>query len=51
MARSVLKQVRDVDITHSERITDTELHAGIAGLRRRVRDPRTLALIAKRMGR
>ncbi len=48
-ARSVLAQVRDVDIAHSERITDGELHDGIAGLRRRVRDPRTLALLAKRM--
>jgi len=45
----VLEQVRDVDLPHSLRITSADLHDGLAGLRRRIRDPRTLALLAKRM--
>ena len=48
-ARAVLAQVRDVDVGHARRITDEDLHGSFAGLRRRVRDPRTLALLAKRM--
>jgi cardiolipin synthase A/B len=48
-ARSILEHVRDVDVPHSRRITASDLHGSFAGLRRRVRDPRTLALLAKRM--
>jgi cardiolipin synthase len=48
-ARTVLEHVRDVDLPHSRRIEAADLHGGLAGLRRRVRDPRTLALLAKRM--
>ncbi len=48
-ARSVLAQVRDVDLPHSHRIVEADLHGSIAGLRRRVRDPRTLAMLAKRL--
>jgi hypothetical protein len=35
--------------SRSRRIEPADLHAGLAGVRRRVRDPRTLALLAKRM--
>ncbi len=48
-ARSVLERVRDVDLPHAQRIQPADLHGSFAGLRRRVRDPRTLALLAKRM--
>ena len=48
-ARAVLQQVRDVDVGHARRMTEEDLHGTFAGLRRRVRDPRTLALLAKRM--
>lgn len=48
-ARAVLEQVRDVDLRHSRRIEATDVYGSFAGLRRRVRDPRTLALLAKRM--
>lgn len=48
-ARSVLERVRDVDIPNSKRFALSDLHDGLSGLRRRVRDPRTLALLAKRM--
>lgn len=48
-ARSVIAEVRDVDLPHSRRITASDLHGSFEGLRRRVRDPRTLALLAKRM--
>ena len=48
-ARSVLERVRDVDVPHSRRITAADLHGDFAGLRRRVRDPRTLLLLSKRM--
>jgi hypothetical protein len=48
-ARSVLAQVRDVDVPRATRIRESDLHGSFAGLRRRVRDPRTLALLAKRM--
>ncbi len=48
-ARSVLERVRDVDLPNARRISTSDLHGSFAGLRRRVRDPRTLALLAKRM--
>jgi cardiolipin synthase len=48
-ARSILAQVREVDVSHARRITVSDLHGSFAGLRRRVRDPRTLALLSKRM--
>ncbi|HEX2671084.1 MAG TPA: phosphatidylserine/phosphatidylglycerophosphate/cardiolipin synthase family protein [Polyangiaceae bacterium] len=48
-ARVVLSRVRDVDRTHSRRISEADLHEGMAGLRRRVRDPRTLLLLERRM--
>ncbi len=48
-ARTVLSKVRDVDVPHSRRIAPEDLHGSIAGLRRRVRHPWTLALLAKRM--
>jgi cardiolipin synthase len=49
LARRVLTDVRDVDIRYARRIGDGDLHGTLAGLRRRVRDPRTLALLAKRL--
>ena len=49
LARKVLERVRDVDIARSQRIQWSDLHDGITGLRRRVRDPRTLALLSKRL--
>ena len=48
-ARVVLSRVRDVDRAHSRRIGEADLHEGMAGLRRRVRDPRTLLLLERRM--
>ncbi len=48
-AREVLHSVREVDVPRSRRIEAADLHDGLTGLRRRVRDPRTLALLAKRM--
>jgi cardiolipin synthase A/B len=49
LAAWVIEHVRDVDLCHARQITDSDLHGTFAGLRRRVRDPRTLALLAKRM--
>jgi phosphatidylserine/phosphatidylglycerophosphate/cardiolipin synthase-like enzyme len=49
LAQWVLENVRDVDRRNARRIGDADLHGTIAGLRRRVRDPRTLALLAKRV--
>ena len=48
-ARVVLWRVCDVDRTHSRRISEADLHEGMAGLRRRVRDPRTMLLLERRM--
>jgi len=48
-ARNVLERVRDADIARSQRIQWTDLHDGVSGLRRRIRDPRTLALLSKRL--
>jgi len=48
LARWILENVRDVDRGHARRIGDADLHGTIAALRRRVRDPRTLAMLAKR---
>jgi cardiolipin synthase A/B len=49
LAQSVLRHVREVDLKHARRVSDADLHGSLAGLRRRVRDPRTLALLAKRL--
>ncbi|HSO31397.1 MAG TPA: hypothetical protein VLT33_02745, partial [Labilithrix sp.] len=49
LARWVLAHVRDVDVANARRIVDQDLHGTLAGLRRRVRDPRTLAMLAKRV--
>jgi phosphatidylserine/phosphatidylglycerophosphate/cardiolipin synthase-like enzyme len=49
LARWVLENVRDVDRRHARRIGDEDLHGTIAAFRRRVRDPRTLAMLAKRV--
>jgi len=48
-AHTVLEQVRDIDIPNSRKIELADLHGSLDGLRRRVRDPRTLLLLAKRM--
>lgn len=48
-AQTVLEQVRDIDVPHSQRIELADLHGSLAGLRRRVRDPWTLLLLGKRM--
>jgi len=48
-AQAVLTQVRDTDLPNSRRIEQADLHDGLAGLRRRVRDPWTLLLLGKRM--
>jgi len=49
LARAVLERVRDIDLTHSRRIRASDLQDGLAGLRRRIRDPRTLLLLERRM--
>ena len=49
LARWVLENVRDVDRGHARRIGDADLHGTIAALRRRIRDPRTIAMLAKRV--
>jgi cardiolipin synthase len=48
-ARWILENVRDVDRAHARHIGHEDLHGTLAGLRRRVRDPRTLAMLAKRV--
>jgi cardiolipin synthase len=45
----MLENVRDVDRVYSRRITERDLHDGLGGLRRRVRDPRTLLLLSQRL--
>lgn len=49
LARDALERIRDVDIARSQRIHRADLHQGLAGVRRRVRDPRTLAMLSKRV--
>lgn len=49
LASWVLENVRDVDLRHSLPITPSALSDGVAGLRRRIRDPRTLALLSQRL--
>jgi cardiolipin synthase len=49
LARWILTHVRDVDVGNARRVIEGDLHGTLAGLRRRVRDPRTLALLAKRL--
>lgn len=48
-ARSVLAEVRDVDVTRSREIGNDDLSGSLAALRKRVRDPRTLLLLSRRM--
>lgn len=47
-ARSILREVRDVDVAHARRITRADLERSLSGFRMRHRDPRTLALISRR---
>ena len=49
LARTVLQRVRDFDVAHSRRIQLSDVQDGLSGLRRRVRDPRTLLLLERRM--
>jgi phosphatidylserine/phosphatidylglycerophosphate/cardiolipin synthase-like enzyme len=49
LGRWILEHVRDVDIANARRITEADLSNGLRGLRRRIRDPRTLAMLAKRV--
>ena len=49
LARWMLAQVRDVDRQHGRRIGHDDLHGTLAGLRKRVRDPRTIAMMAQRV--
>jgi cardiolipin synthase len=49
LARWVLENVRDVDRRHSRRIVEHDLRGSLAGLRRRIRDPRTIAMLGRRV--
>jgi cardiolipin synthase A/B len=49
LARWVLANVRDVDVARARRIGKRDLGGTLAGLRRRIRDPRTVAMLAKRV--
>jgi phosphatidylserine/phosphatidylglycerophosphate/cardiolipin synthase-like enzyme len=49
LAQWILENVRDLDRRRARRIGEEDLHGTLAGLRRRVRDPRTLAMLAKRV--
>ncbi len=49
IARWVLENVRDVDRRHARPIGHEDLHGTIAALRRRVRDPRTLLMLQRRL--
>jgi cardiolipin synthase len=48
-AAEVLEQTRDVDVKYSKRIERGELFGTFEAWRKRVRDPRTLALMSRRM--
>jgi cardiolipin synthase len=49
MGRWILENVRDVDRRHARRIGEGDVQGTIAALRRRIRDPRTVAMLAKRV--
>ena len=49
LAQDVLSQVRDVDIGHSKRFTEHDLRGLRGRLRIRMRDPRTLLLLSRRV--
>jgi len=49
LAQWILTEVRDVDRRRSRRIGPEDVHGSVAAFRRRVRDPRTLAMLAKRV--
>lgn len=48
-ARQVLTLVRDVDLGHARRLEASDVRGSFAALRRRVRDPRTLVLLSRRV--
>ncbi len=48
-ARDILTRVRDVDVTHALRFTARDVEGSLAALRVRLRDPRTLLLLSRRM--
>lgn len=48
-ARRILAEVRDVDVERSLEIGKDDLSGSIAALRKRVRDPRTMLLLSRRM--
>lgn len=47
-ARSILEQVRDLDIAHSRQFTLADLEHSMEGFRIRHRDPRTMLLLSRR---
>ncbi|HET9934719.1 MAG TPA: phosphatidylserine/phosphatidylglycerophosphate/cardiolipin synthase family protein [Polyangiaceae bacterium] len=49
LGRWMLENVRDADLRCSRRITREELREGVAGIRKRMRHPWTLALCSQRM--
>lgn len=49
LARDVLKRVRDVDVTHAQKIREADLGSSLAAFRIRHRDPRTLLLVSRRV--
>jgi cardiolipin synthase len=49
LAQWILTQVRDVDVRHARRIEPADLRGSLAALRRRIRDPRTSLMLAKRV--
>jgi phosphatidylserine/phosphatidylglycerophosphate/cardiolipin synthase-like enzyme len=50
LARRVLAEVRDVDVTHAKRFTDADINGTWTGrLRIKVRHPLTLLLLARKV--
>jgi cardiolipin synthase len=49
LARSMLAEIRDVDVSRARRITQADVEGSFAALRVRVRDPRTLLLVSRRL--
>jgi cardiolipin synthase len=49
LARWMLTEVRDADLRHCRRIGHDDGHGTLARLRQRVRDPRTIVLMAQRV--
>lgn len=48
-AKKILAEVRDVDITRSNAITAADVKGSFDALRKRVRDPRTLLLLSRKV--